>query len=94
MVLLAAKPEPPPTALGQATLGRRWDLCRWSTHAKTEAPTVASCHGIIKDDKSQEVGEEGKRECDDEGSKLPPPGNTTVTYSSTADDEGPTEKPC
>lgn len=27
-------------------------------------------------------------------SNLPPPGNRTVTYSSKADDEGPTEKPC
>ena len=67
MVPLAAKPEPPPTDSGQATHGRRCDLCRLSTHAdKTEAPTVASCHGVIKDDKSQKVGEEGKRKHEDE----------------------------
>ena len=94
-VPLAAKPEPPPTASGQATHGRRCDLCRLSTHAdKTEAPTVASCHGVIKDDKSQEVGEEGKREHEDEESNLPPPGNRTVTYSFKADDEDLTEKRC
>lgn len=69
--------------------------CHSSTHTdKTEVPTVASRHRVIKDDKSQEVEEEGKCERKDEELNLPPPGNMTVIYSSTADDEGPTEKPC
>ena len=83
---MAAKPELPLTASGQAAACPP-TLIRLRFRP---SPLVR----VIKDDKSQEVEEEGKCEHEDEELNLPPPGNMTVIYSSTADDEGPTEKPC
>ena len=74
MVPLVAKPELPLTASGQAA-ARPPTLMRLRFRP---SPLVR----VIKDDKSQEVGEEGKCELEDEELNLPPPGNMTVIYSS------------